>query len=170
MSSNLCNSVCLKIVILSTGARSSYEFQWLDLKTGHQESSPNFGYQSDLPTQLTSKQTIITLFSYWSYQVLLTVDQTALVSILATFFALLALCEGNLPVTSGFPSQRPVTRGSDVFFDVCLNKWWSKQSKCRWFVTQWRSLWRHCNGHHTNSDFSLKGAIYTLSSWKVYTW
>ena len=32
-----------------------------------------------------------------------------------TFFALLALCEGNPPVTIGFPSQRPVTRDFDVF-------------------------------------------------------
>ena len=34
-----------------------------------------------------------------------------------TFFVLLALCEGNLPVTGGFPFQRPVTRNFDVFFD-----------------------------------------------------
>ena len=27
-----------------------------------------------------------------------------------TFSALLAFCEGNPPVTGGFPSQRPVTR------------------------------------------------------------
>ena len=32
-----------------------------------------------------------------------------------TFSALLALCEGNPPVTGGFPSERPVTR-SYVFF------------------------------------------------------
>ena len=34
-----------------------------------------------------------------------------------TFFALLALCAGNSPVTGEFPSQRPVTRCFDVFFD-----------------------------------------------------
>ena len=39
-----------------------------------------------------------------------------------TFSALLALCEGNPPITSGFPSQRPVTRVFDVFFDLRLNK------------------------------------------------
>ena len=32
-----------------------------------------------------------------------------------TFSALLALCEGNPPVTGGFPSQRPVTRSFEVF-------------------------------------------------------
>ena len=44
-----------------------------------------------------------------------------------TFSALLALCAGNSPVTGEFPLQRPVTRSFDVFFDLCLNKWLSKQ-------------------------------------------
>ena len=35
-----------------------------------------------------------------------------------TFSALLACCEGNPPVTGGFPSQRLVTRSFDVFFDL----------------------------------------------------
>ena len=39
-----------------------------------------------------------------------------------TFSALLALCAGNSPVTGEFPSQRPVTRSFDVFFDLRLNK------------------------------------------------
>ena len=39
-----------------------------------------------------------------------------------TFSALLAICVGNLPVTSEFPTQRPVTRSFDVFFDLGLNK------------------------------------------------
>ena len=34
------------------------------------------------------------------------------------FSALLALCEGNPPVTGWFPSQRPVTRSFDVFFGL----------------------------------------------------
>ena len=38
-----------------------------------------------------------------------------------TFFALLALCAGNSPVTGEFPSQRPVTRSFDVSFDLRLN-------------------------------------------------
>ena len=64
-----------------------------------------------------------------------------------TFSALLALCEGNPSVTGGFPSQRPVTRSFDVFFCARLNKRLSKQSRCWWFETPRRSLWRHCNGH-----------------------
>ena len=38
------------------------------------------------------------------------------------FFALLALCAGNSPVTVGFPSLRPVTRSFDVFFVLHLVK------------------------------------------------
>ena len=61
------------------------------------------------------------------------------------FSALLVLCEGNSPVTGEFPSQRPVTRSFDAFFDLLLNKQLSKQSRCRWFETPSRSLWHHCN-------------------------
>ena len=39
-----------------------------------------------------------------------------------TFSALLAFCAGNSPVTGEFPSQRPVARSFDVFFDLRLNK------------------------------------------------
>ena len=46
-----------------------------------------------------------------------------------TFSALLALCAGNSPDTSGFPSRRPVTRKFDVLFDLCLKKRLSKQSR-----------------------------------------
>ena len=35
-----------------------------------------------------------------------------------TFSALLALWEGDSPVTGEFPSQRPVTQSFDVFFDL----------------------------------------------------
>ena len=40
-----------------------------------------------------------------------------------TFSALLALCAGNSPVTGEFPSQWPVTRSFDVFFDLCQITW-----------------------------------------------
>ena len=35
-----------------------------------------------------------------------------------TFSALLAICSGNSPVPGEFPSQRPVTRSFNVFFDL----------------------------------------------------
>ena len=48
------------------------------------------------------------------------------------------------------PLKRPVTRSFDVFFDLRLNKWLSKQSR-RWgFETPSRSLWRHSNGGNDN--------------------
>ena len=62
-----------------------------------------------------------------------------------TIPALLALCAGNSPVTSEFPSQRPVTQSFDVFFDLHLNKRLSKQSSQRWFETPAHSLCCHCN-------------------------
>ena len=62
-----------------------------------------------------------------------------------TFPVLLAPCEGNPPVTGGFPSQRPVTRSFDVLFDPRLNTRLSTQPRRRWFEKPSRSLWRHCN-------------------------
>ena len=44
-----------------------------------------------------------------------------------------------------FPTQRPVTRSFDVFFDLRLNKRLSKQPWGWWFETLPWSLWRHCN-------------------------
>ena len=39
-------------------------------------------------------------------------------------FRVTGLCEGNSPVTGEFPSQRPVTRSFDVFFDCAwINIW-----------------------------------------------
>ena len=62
-----------------------------------------------------------------------------------TFSASLALSAGNSPVTNELPTQRPVTRSFDVFFELRLNKRLSKQSWGWWFETPLRSLWRHCN-------------------------
>ena len=70
--------------------------------------------------------------------------------------ALVALCAGNSPVTGELPSQRPVTQGFDVFFDVCLNIRLSKQSWGWWFETPSPSLWSHCNTT-TNSCLYFMG-------------
>ena len=61
------------------------------------------------------------------------------------FSALLATCAGNSPVTGEFPSQRPVSRSFDVFFDLWVNKWLSKRWWGWWFETPSRPLCRHCN-------------------------
>ena len=60
-----------------------------------------------------------------------------------TFSTLLALCEGNLLVTDGFLSQKPVMHSFDVFFDLHLNKQLSKQLRCQQFEMPSHSLWHH---------------------------
>ena len=62
-----------------------------------------------------------------------------------TFSPLLVICAGNSSGTGEFPTQRPVTRSFDVFFDLRLNKWLSKQSWGRTFETLSCPLWRYCN-------------------------
>ena len=48
-------------------------------------------------------------FSWWRHQ-------------METFSALLAICMGNSLASGEFPTQRPVKRSFDVFFDLSLNK------------------------------------------------
>ena len=54
-------------------------------------------------------------------------------------------CAGNSPVPGEFPTQRPVTRTFDVFFDMRLNTRLSKQWWGWWFETLSCSSWRHRN-------------------------
>ena len=68
-----------------------------------------------------------------------------------TIINMMTTSNGNIlcatgPVLGEFFSQRPVRRSFDVFFDLCLNKWLSKQSLGWWFEMPSCSLWRHCNG------------------------
>ena len=55
------------------------------------------------------------------------------------------LC-GEFTGPGEFPTQRPVTRSCDVFFDLRLNKRLSKQPWGWWSETPSSSLWRHRNG------------------------
>ena len=80
-----------------------------------------------------------------------------------TFSALLAICAGNSPVTGEFPSQRPVTRSFDVFFDLRLEWTLSKQSWGWWFETPSRPLWRHCNEFITSIVSSFYSEIRAIS-------
>ena len=82
-----------------------------------------------------------------------------------TFSALLAICAGNSPVPGEFPTQRPVTRTFDVFFDLRLNKRLSKQSWGWWFETLSPPLWRHCNGQSNWSNHSHKNVLLRLIVW-----
>ena len=71
-------------------------------------------------------------YSWWRHQ-------------MDTFSVLLAICAGNSSLTGDFPSQRPVTRSFDIFFDLSMNKRLSKQLWGWWFETPSCSLWRQCN-------------------------
>ena len=76
------------------------------------------------------------------------------------FSPLLALCA----VTGEFPTQRPVTRNFDVFFDLGLKKRLSKQSRRWWFETPWRPLWRHSN------YISLHNGQRSWTWWIITVW
>ena len=54
------------------------------------------------------------------------------------------LC-GEFTGPGEFPTQRPVTRSFDVYFDLRLNKRLSKKPWGWWFETLSWSLWRQCN-------------------------
>ena len=54
------------------------------------------------------------------------------------------LC-GEFTGPGEFPAQRPVTQSFDVFFDLHVNKWLSKQPQGWWLETPLWSLWRHRN-------------------------
>ena len=71
------------------------------------------------------------------------------------FSALLVICAGNSPVPGECPAPRPVTRSFDAFFDLRLNKRFSKQSWGWWFETLSRPLWRHRNGDMGTQLFNI---------------
>ena len=58
------------------------------------------------------------------------------------------LC-GEFTGPGEIPTQRPVTRSFDVYFDLRLNKRLHKQPWGWWFETPSWSLWRQCNGLDT---------------------
>ena len=65
------------------------------------------------------------------------------------------LC-GVSSVTSEFPAQRLVTRSFDVFFDLPLNKWLSKQLWGWWFEMPSCPLWCHCNGSARTIPYGIR--------------
>ena len=76
-----------------------------------------------------------------------------------TFSASLAICVGNSPGPGEFPTQRPVTRSFDVYFDLRPNKWLSKQSWGWWFETLSCSLWRHRNAMVSLSQGPVRQSV-----------
>ena len=102
----------------------------VDLSISFRIASQNLEQSYNCPSanQATIKYMRISSITWWRHQ-------------METLSALLALCAGNSPVPGEFPTQRPVTRNFDVFFDLCPNKRLSKQW---WFGTLSCPLWRHC--------------------------
>ena len=82
------------------------------------------------------------------------------------------LC-GEFTGPGEFPTQRPVTRSFDIFFDLRLNKWLSKQPWGWWFETPSWSLWRHCNAlvalmlAATNASYKGKVIQYICSAYPI---
>ena len=95
------------------------------------------------------------LFSWWRHQMEM-----------EAFSALLALWAGYSPVTGEFPSQRPVTRSFDVFFDLCLNKRLSKQSWVWWFETPSRSGCSSTLVQQPLKRYCLPSWIVSVDQWK----
>ena len=64
-------------------------------------------------------------------------------------------------VPGEFPTQRTVTRSSDVYFDLRPNKRLSKHSWGWWFETSSRPLWRH----HNVGPIFVKDNLWTVLIW-----
>ena len=75
------------------------------------------------------------------------------------------LC-GEFTGPGEFPTQRPVTRSFDVYFDLRPNKRLSKQWRGWWFETKSCSLWRHCN---ESTGICLDNYL-GLSSYAFFAW
>ena len=71
-----------------------------------------------------------------------------------TFSVLLVLCAGNSPVTG------------DIFFDLRLNKQFSKQSWGWWFEMPSCPLWHHCNAIWWNF-MALWRSMFLLDIWTM---
>ena len=107
---------------------STYQFQcYIQLCNDWKEHRPNFERVGDI-LYLASRKRIIPMMT----------------SSNGNIFRVTGLLCGEF-TTGEFPSQMPVTRSFDVFFDLRLNKWLSKQSWGWWFETPLRWLWRHYN-------------------------
>ena len=87
-----------------------------------------------------------------------------------TFFALLALCAGNSPVSGEFPAQRPVKRSFYVFFDLHLIKRLSKHCWCFETICSKKYLCIMSNfqtRYHFKLDFQ-KVDQHTVGKWFIH--
>ena len=85
-----------------------------------------------------------------------------------SFSTSLALCAGNSPVPGEVPSQRPMTRSFEIFFD--LSKRLSKQLWGWWFATPPHPLRRQSNVRLT--DIKVLGWVFIChrNQWNTCGW
>ena len=84
--------------------------------------------------------------TWFQYELLISIQQYIMMtSSNGNIFRLTGHLCGEFTGPGEFPTQRPVTRSFDVFFDLRLNKRLSKQSWGWWFETLPSPLWRHSN-------------------------
>ena len=95
----------------------------------------------------------VRLYTYYRSFLLIRFAPSSMTSSNGNIFRVTGLCEGNPTIKGEFLSQRPVAQSFDAFFDLCLSKRLSKQSRRWWFETQSRSSWCHCN---VNKDVNAK--------------
>ena len=74
-----------------------------------------------------------------------TVSPNMMTSSYGNIFRVIGPLCGEFTGPGEFPTQRPVTRSFDVYFDLRLNKRLCKQSWGWWFETLLCPLWRHSN-------------------------
>ena len=118
--------------------RGIYRYWWIHITSDQQcgkhfhvtwstEDSVGFSISSPLSSQRIYDAVLCFFSPWWN------------------IFRVTGHCAGNSSVPGEFPAQRPVTRSFDVFFDLRLNKWLSKQPWGWWFETLSCPLWRHSN-------------------------
>ena len=118
------------------------------------QSVSNFDKKTVFPGIATS---IIKIGWLWDRQILIITTS----SYRNTFRVTGPLC-GDFTSHRELPSQRPLMRNFDVFFDLCLNKRLCKQSGCRWSETPPCSLWRICNDTGKTGIFKYECRIKIL--------
>ena len=92
---------------------------------------------------------------------------TMMTSSYGNIFRVIGSLWGEFTGHRWFLLNKPVTRSFDVFFEMCLNKRWNKPSRCWWFETPSRLLWRQCNdfGGQFGSRVWTKRHVLFITYW-----
>ena len=115
---------------------------------------------------------IICIRTFTPQIVTVTVRYTAVMERKGVFRNMMTSSNGNIFRVTGplcgeftgpgeFPTQRPVTRSFDVYFDLRLNKRLCKQSWGWWFETLLCPLWRHSNETHKDTLYVWSSGVET---------